>query len=70
MTDEERPQTLSKIEKLISQLVDAENVNTEQMDRLFPVYGLEEAVKNHLRRDNALIKVEIERLTATLSQQS
>lgn len=70
MTKEERRQTLAKIEELTSQLVDAENVSEEQMNRLFPVYGLEEAVKNHLRRDNSLIKAEIERLTATLSPQS
>ena len=59
MTPEE---LLAKIDELRIQLTDPTTVSVEEMDRLYPVYGNEQAIKNHKHRDNDVILAEIKRL--------
>ncbi len=53
---------LAKIDELRIQLTDPTTVSVEEMDRLYPVYGNEQAIKMHKKRDNDAILAEIKRL--------
>ena len=59
MTPEE---LLTKIDELRIHLTDLTTVSVEEMDRLYPVYGNEQAIKNHKKRDNDAILAKIKRL--------
>ena len=58
---------LAKINESRKQLTDENMVSVEEMDRLYPVYGNEQAIKNHKKRDNDIIRTEIQRLEDLLA---
>ena len=57
----------AEIESLTKRLTDPRIVTPEEMDRLYPVYGSEQAIKNYKKSENDKIEVEITRLTGLLT---
>jgi hypothetical protein len=64
MTKEE---ILKRIEHLSASLTDPRIVTEEEMNRLYPVYGDEDAIKRHKKRDNDTINAEIDELNQLLT---